>query len=116
MLRTQTVNRIQGLLLELMPSGAMTFLTAAHAKALLASVKPRDVLGKTRRALAAEKIADLAVIDTKIKAAKKQLTELITATGSGLLKLNGIGPSGAARLLGDVGDIARFPTKGHFAS
>jgi transposase len=30
--------------------------------------------------------------------------------------LNGIGPSGAARLLIDVGDITRFPTKGHFAS
>lgn len=115
-LRTQTVNRIHKLLLELMPGGAKTFLTAAQAKALLARVKPRDVVGKTRRALAAEKIADLAVIDTKIKAAKKQLTELITATGSGLLELNGIGPSGAARLLGDVGDIARFPTKGHFAS
>jgi hypothetical protein len=30
--------------------------------------------------------------------------------------LNGIGPSGAARLLIDIGDITRFPTKGHFAS
>jgi transposase len=33
-----------------------------------------------------------------------------------LMSLNGIGPSGAARLLIDVGDITRFPTKGHFAS
>jgi len=32
------------------------------------------------------------------------------------LELNGIGPSGAARLLGDIGDVARFPTRGHFAS
>ena len=30
--------------------------------------------------------------------------------------MHGIGPSGAARLLIDVGDITRFPTKGHFAS
>jgi len=66
--------------------------------------------------LAAEKIADLAVIDTKIKTAKKQVTELIAATGSGLLDLNGISPSGVARLLGDVADVARFPTKAHFAS
>jgi transposase len=41
---------------------------------------------------------------------------LVAATGSGLMTLNGVGPSGAARLLGDVGDIARFPTKAHFAS
>src|SRR5829696_4221735 len=31
-------------------------------------------------------------------------------------RLNGIGPSGAARLLGDIGDVSRFPTKAHFAS
>jgi transposase len=33
-----------------------------------------------------------------------------------LLDLHGIGPSGAARLLVEAGDITRFPTKGHFAS
>ena len=32
------------------------------------------------------------------------------------MQLNGIGPSGAARLLGDIGDVSRFPTKAHFAS
>ena len=37
-------------------------------------------------------------------------------TGTGLLDLNGIGPSGAARLLVEVGDITRFPNKAHFAS
>ncbi|MGN9919147.1 transposase [Micromonospora palomenae] len=30
--------------------------------------------------------------------------------------LHGIGPSGAARLIGDVADISRFATRGHFAS
>jgi transposase len=30
--------------------------------------------------------------------------------------LHGIGPSAAARLLIDVGDITRFPTRGNFAS
>jgi transposase len=33
-----------------------------------------------------------------------------------LLSLNEIGPSGAARLLVEVGDITRFPNKAHFAS
>ena len=32
------------------------------------------------------------------------------------MQLHGIGPSGAARLLGDVGDIPRFANRGHFAS
>lgn len=32
------------------------------------------------------------------------------------MHLNGIGPSGAARLLVEVGDITRFPNRAHFAS
>jgi transposase len=46
----------------------------------------------------------------------EELTALVEATGSGLQQLNGIGPSGAARLIGDIGDIGRFASRGHFAS
>jgi transposase len=113
--RSQTVNRLHRLLLELLPGGAKTFLSAAQARALLSTVRPRDVAGRTRR-LASELIGDLATIDRKIKAANVQLRALIAATGSGLLELNGIGPSGAARLLGDVGDVTRFADRGRFAS
>jgi transposase len=114
--RTQTVNRLHRLLLELIAGGAKTSLSVPQAKALLASVRPRDVVGRTRRSLAAELIADLVILDKKIKAADAELADLVTASGSTLMGLFGIGPSSAARLIGDVGDIARFPTKGHFAS
>ena len=114
--RTWTVNRLHRLLVELIPGGASKFLSATQAKALLATVRPREIVGKTRRRLAAELIVELDRIDKRIKAANKELRELIGATGSTLLKLNGIGPSGAARLLGDIGDVSRFPTRGHFAS
>src|SRR5215216_6769138 len=83
---------------------------------MLATVRPRDIVGRTRRQLASELIVELAAIDKKIKAANAQLTELVNTTGSSLQKLNGIGPSGAARLLGDIGDITRFASRGHFAS
>ncbi len=114
--RTDTVNRLHRLLVELIDGGAKKFLSATQARALLASVRPRDLVGRTRRQLAAELIVELAGIDKRIKAANKQLRELVEATGSTLLDLNGIGPSGAARLLGDIGDVSRFPTRGHFAS
>jgi hypothetical protein len=32
------------------------------------------------------------------------------------MDIHGIGPAGAARILADAGDIARFPDRGHFAS
>jgi len=114
--RSQTVNRLHRLLLDLLPGGAKKFLSAAQAKDLLATVRPRDIAGKTRRRLAAEMVTELTRIDKRIKTADTELKELVTATGSSLLQLHGIGPSGAARLLGDVGDIARFADKGRFAS
>jgi len=103
--RSKTINQIHRLLLELLPGGAKKFLSAAQARDLLAGVRPRDIVGRTRRQLAAELITELVAIDKKIKAAKKQLAELVAASGSTLLEVHGIGPSGAARLLGDVGDI-----------
>jgi transposase len=114
--RTAVVSRLHRLLLELVPGGAKTFLSVTQARAVLATVRPRDLVGKTRRQLAAELITDLATIDKKIKAADKQLTELLSQTGTSLQDLHGIGPSGAARIVGDVGDVGRFPTAARFAS
>jgi transposase len=56
------------------------------------------------------------VIDKRITQADAALTELIAATGSKLQQLNGIGPSVAARLVGDIGDITRLASRHHFAS
>jgi len=61
-------------------------------------------------------IAELDGIDKRIKVATAELRELVEATGSTLLELHGVGPCAAARLLGDIGDVSRFPTRGHFAS
>ena len=61
-------------------------------------------------------MADLERIYTRKKAADKELKELVAATGTSLLDLHGIGPSGAARLLVEVGDLSRFPDRNHFAS
>ena len=113
---TRIVSQLHHLLLELIPGGAKKSLSAAQARALLAKVRPRDVAGKTRRRVAAELIADLERIHVRKKAADKELRDLVVATDTGLLDLHGIGPSGAARLLVEVGDITRFPDRGHFAS
>jgi transposase len=113
---TRMTSQLHQLLLELIPGGAKRDLSAAQAKALLAKVRPRDVAGKTRRRVAAELIADLERIYARKKAANKELKELVAATGTSLMGLHGVGPSGAARLLVEVGDITRFPDRDHFAS
>ncbi len=113
---TRMIAQLHQLLLELIPGGATKHLSAAQAKALLARVRPRDTVGKARRRVAAELVSDLERICRRTKEADKELTELLSATGTTLLDLHGIGPTGAARLLVEVGDITRFPDKNHFAS
>jgi transposase len=113
---TRMVSQLHQLLLELIPGGAKKDLSVAQAKALLAKVRPRDAAGKARRRVAAELIADLERVYRRSKDADKELKELVAATGTTLMGLHGIGPSGAARLLVEVADITRFPDRAHFAS
>ena len=113
---TRKICQLHKLLLELIPGGAKTFLSAAQAKELLKKVRPTTPAGKVRKAHALELTADLATIYARTKAADKELKALVAETGSSLMDLHGIGPSGAARLLVEVGDITRFPDRNHFAS
>ena len=114
--RVQTVNRLQRLLGELTPGKVKKDITALQAKAILASVRPRDVLGRTRRRLAAEQLADLVAVEKKIKSLGKELKQLVEESGSTLMDLPGVGPIVAARVLADVGDVARFADRNRFAS
>ena len=70
---TRKVSQLHALLLELLPGGAKKDLTAAQARALIAKVRPRDTVGKTRRRLAAELVGDLEQIYARKKAADKEL-------------------------------------------
>jgi pimeloyl-ACP methyl ester carboxylesterase len=83
---------------------------------MLSTVRPRDIAGKTRRRMATEELADLVVVDAKLKKIKVELKAMVIARGSTLLQIHGIGPIGAARTLADVGDITRFADRNRFAS
>jgi transposase len=114
--RVQTVNRLQALLAELLPGRAKKDITALQAKAMLAGVRPRDIAGKTRRRIAAEELADLIAVESKIKKATAELKAMVLARDSRLMNIPGVGPVVAARILADVGDIARFADRNRFAS
>jgi len=114
--RTDLVNRLHVFLLDLIPGGAKKDLSARQARALLCTVEPTDLVGCTRCQLAGEIVEEIEIIDAKIKAADRQLTRLVKSSGSQVHTLHGIGPSGAARLIGDIGDITRFASRGHFAA
>jgi transposase len=74
---TRMISQLHRPLLELLPGGAKNDLSAAEARKLLATVRPRDVAGKARRRVAAELIGDLERIHQRNKAADKELRDLL---------------------------------------
>jgi transposase len=82
----------------------------------LAPVRPRDLVGKIRRRLAAHLIIELATIDKRIKATDIELRELINGQWTAGVLRHWPLRRGAARLLGDIGQIDRFANKDRFAS
>src|SRR4051794_10671487 len=114
--RVQTVDRLQALLAELLPGEAKKDITPLQAKAMLAGIRPRDVAGKTRRRIAAEELAELISVDARIKKATAELEAMVLVRHSRLMDLHGVGPVVAARILADVGDVARFADRNRFAS
>jgi transposase len=115
-LRTQAVCRIHRDLVNLLPGGASRSLTAKRAKELLATVRPRDEVGRLRRRLIAEQIADLVAIDRRLDEVEEQIKVLVAKTPTHLTELFGVGPVTTARVIGEVGDVARFRSRHHFAS
>ena len=114
--RIATVNRLHRLLVELTPGGAAARLTSSKAKELLSSVRPRDAVGKARKQLALEHLADLVALDARIKEMKKRIAEVLDEHGTSLPEIYGVGPVVAGTILGEVGDVRRFPSRHHFAS
>lgn len=113
---TRMICQLHSLLLELVAGGAKRNLSAAQARKILAGVRPTDEVGKLRKRVALELVSDLERVYLRKKQANKELVALLKTTDTGLLDLHGIGPTGAAKLLVEVGDITRFPDRGHFAS
>lgn len=114
--RTKTVNQIHQLLAELTPAGAQRNLTAAKAKAALSSIRPRAGAAKARKQLALDLLEDLVQLDAKIKTINGRIKTAVQATGTSITDIKGVGFTTAATILGEVGDIRRFPSKHHFAS
>jgi transposase len=114
--RIAAVNRLHQLLQDLMPGGASRRLTASKARDMLSSVRPRGQVGKARKQLALEHVADLEELDAKLKAIKVRIAAVLKEQPSAVNDICGLGVVTTALILGEVGDVRRFPSKAHFAS
>jgi transposase len=66
--------------------------------------------------LASEILRNVRTLDRKIADLNGRIEAEVEASGTTLTEIFGIGPILAARIVGTVGDVGRFPTKAHFAS
>lgn len=114
--RTRTLNRLHRLLRDLLPGGASTKLSAKEAARALRRVRPRSIPERTRRQLASELVRDVRRLDRLVCELEQRIREALRESGTSLTKIFGIGPLLAAKIIGRVGSVARFSTKGHFAS
>jgi transposase len=61
-------------------------------------------------------LRDVRTLDRKIADLNGRIEAEVQASGTTLTEIFGIGPILAARIIGTVGDVGRFPSKAHFAS
>jgi transposase len=115
-LKNKAACRLHALLMELIPGGLATEMTVNKANSLLAGIDPADQVAHQRVVIANELVDDIARLDSQMRASKKRIRAAVAASGTSLCEIRGIGPIGAAMILGAVGDATRFPTAGHFAS
>jgi transposase len=61
-------------------------------------------------------LRDIRTLDRKIADLNGRIEAEVEASGTTLTEIFGVGPILAAKIIGAVGSVERFPSRGHFAS
>ena len=114
--RTRSLNRLHVLLRDLLSDPVGKQLCADAAARLLRRARPRHPAGRVRRQLASELVRDVRALDRRIADLDERIAVEVEASGTTLTEVFGVGPILAAKIVGIVGNVGRFPSKAHFAS
>jgi transposase len=79
-------------------------------------VRPRDQVGKARKQLALDHAKDVERLDAELVKIKASISADVAEHPTKVSEVRGVGPVMTALILGEVGDVRRFPSKAHFAS
>ncbi len=114
--RNQVACRLHAVLCELVPGGHPKQISAAHSARILAQASPPGAVALARAELAAGFLAGLRHLGTQLHATRKKLAAAVKTSGTALTQVSGAGPVIAGTIIGDVSDVARFPSRGRFAA
>jgi transposase len=115
-LRNKHCSRLHALLIELEAGGIGGKISVGNASELLDRISSADQAARYRILIAREVVDDIARLDETLRASKKRIAQAVTASGTSLTDIVGVGPIGAATIIGYTKDVTRFPTKGHYAT
>jgi transposase len=115
-LRNKHCSRLHALVIELEAGGIGEKISVANASGLLDNVTVDDETTSYRILVAREVVDDIARLDQTLKASKKRIAVAVAASETSLTSIVGVGPIGAATIIGYTKNIARFPTRGHYAT
>ena len=98
--RTRALNRLHGLLRDLVPGGIAGTLSAHRAARILRGIRPQGASARLRRRLASEILRDIRTLDRKIADLNERIEAEVEASGTALTEIFGIGPILAAKIIG----------------
>ena len=114
--RTRALNCLHGFLRDLVPGGVAGKLSTHRAARILRGIRPQGTSTRLRRRLASEILRDVRALERKIADLNERIEAEVEASGTVLVEIFGVGPILAAKIIGAVGNVARFPSRAHFAS
>src|ERR1017187_10573504 len=114
--RTQVVCRLHALIAALEAGGIAKELNASDANGVLGTFEPTSPAEHTRNQLALELLADVRHLDGQLAESKQRIKVAVSASGTSLTEVFGIGPVIACSLIGYTGDVSRFASRDQFAA
>jgi transposase len=115
-LRTKLVCRLHNVLAALAPGGIAKELNASDADSLLGTFEPGSPVEQVRHQVALELLDDVRRLDSQLKESHRRIRTAVTASGTSLTDVYGIGPVLACALIGYAGDVSRFANRDQFAA
>jgi transposase len=114
--RNKLCCRLHALAGELVAGGIVSEVVLNQVRSLLAEIEPDDVAAFERHRQAVELIAELERLDVTMRDSKARIVAAVTASGTTLTEIFGVGPIVAGMLIGYSGDPTRFETASRFAA
>jgi transposase len=114
--RTKLCCRLHALVGDLVPGGISKEVVVSQARSLLDEIRPGDVAAVERHRLAVELVTEIEQLDVVVKDSRARLSAAVTASGTTLTEIFGVGPIVAGMLIGYSGDPTRFATASRYAS